>query len=228
MMGFSLWKQLKKRLRRGKRPGLQLAALLMGAAVACGSAIPVEAARAAAADKPAYSFDMRGAETPPKQSGAPRSVIETLRTSEEPLPVRLRSVYLCGEETRSLGLIGAKQAIALLQKHPGWTAVMDEDGAVVLEERIDDLSPACKESAVFGVDKDGNLSLFDGPPERNKVLRTFFQLDVNYMESSLPPGRLDALERGIRVTDVDEFNSVLSSFADYALEESRKVMKPTF
>ncbi|EXX85534.1 hypothetical protein BG53_08220, partial [Paenibacillus darwinianus] len=186
------------------------------------------AAGADAAAQRVYSSGVRSVEATAERSSTPQSVIETLRTSKDPLPVRLRRIYLCGEETRSLGVISAKRTISLLQEHPGWTAVMDPDGTVALEERIDDLSPACKESAVFGVDKEGNLSLFDGPPERNKVLRTFFQLDVTYMESSLPPGRIDALERGIRVTDVDEFNSVLSSFADYALEESRKVMKPTF
>ena len=104
----------------------------------------------------------------------------------------------------------------------------DEGGAVALEERIDDLSPACKESAVFGIDKAGNLSLFDGPPERNRVLRTFFQLDVNYMESSLPQDRIDALVRGIRISDVDEFNSVLSSFSDYAAPAGAKAMRPTY
>nr|WP_246427575.1 BofC C-terminal domain-containing protein [Paenibacillus phyllosphaerae] len=97
-----------------------------------------------------------------------------------------------------------------------------------MQQWIDDLSDACKESATFGVDKSGNLSLFDGPPKKEKVLRTFFQLDVNFMESSLPKEQVEQLTTGIRVTDKDEYNSVLSTFSDYAVGRSERVMKSTY
>ena len=47
-------------------------------------------------------------------------------------------------------------------------------------------------------------------------MRTFFQLDVGSMESSLPRDVIQRLEEGIRIQDMEEYNSVLSTFSDYA------------
>jgi forespore regulator of the sigma-K checkpoint len=58
------------------------------------------------------------------------------------------------------------------------------------------------------------------------VVRTFFQLDVRSLESSLSKERLHELAGGIRVSDKNEYNSVLSTYSDYALQKSRGVMKP--
>ena len=63
---------------------------------------------------------------------------------------------------------------------------------------------------------------------KQKVLRTFFQLDVHYMESSLPKERLNELVNGIRISDMDDYNSVLSTFSDFATDKSEKVMNPTY
>jgi forespore regulator of the sigma-K checkpoint len=201
-MGFSLWKELRRRLRRGMRPGgLRLAVVWLAAASACAVATAVPDAAAA---PQALNDDPADAR------------YEAVRSAGSPVDVTLRRSYVCGEETQPLGRMTAEQAIDLLRRHPDWRAVPAGAGAVILEERINDLSPACKESAVFGIDADGRLSLFDGPPERSKVLRTFYQLDVRHMETSLPRERYEALVRGIRVSDLDEYNSVLSSFSEYA------------
>jgi forespore regulator of the sigma-K checkpoint len=201
-MGFSLWKELRRRLRRGMRPGgLRLALWLAAAVCAVMTAVP----DAAAAAPQALGDD-----------AADERRYEAVRAAGSPVDVTLRRSFVCGEETQQLGSMTAEQAIDLLRRHPEWRAVSAGGGAVVMVERVNDLSPACKESAVFGIDADGRLSLFDGPPERSKVLRTFYQLNIRSMESSLPRERLDALVRGIRVSDLDEYNSVLSSFSEYA------------
>ncbi|XEC97692.1 BofC C-terminal domain-containing protein [Paenibacillus tarimensis] len=96
-------------------------------------------------------------------------------------------------------------------------------------ESFDELQEVWKKNAFFGLDKLGNLSLFDGPPADEKVIRTFFQLDVTYMESSLPKEQIDSLNRGIPVNDLAEYNSVLSTFSEFAYQpSSEKVMKPAY
>jgi len=203
-MGFSLWKELRRRLRRGMRPGgLRLAVWLAAAVCAAMTAVP-ETAEAAP-----QALNQKHDETDDRR-------YETVRAAGSPVDVTLRRSFVCGEETRRLGRMTAEQAIELLRRHPGWRAVAAGSGAVIMEERINDLSPACKESAVFGIDADGRLSLFDGPPERSKVLRTFYQLDVRHLETSLPKERFEALVRGIRVSDFDEYNSIVSSFSEFA------------
>nr|WP_238357384.1 BofC C-terminal domain-containing protein [Cohnella zeiphila] len=95
-----------------------------------------------------------------------------------------------------------------------------------MEETVDDFSPACGKSAYVGIDQVGNVSLYDGPPRKEKVLRTFFQLDVKSLESSMSKEKLKELADGIRVTDRDEFNSVMSTFSDYAREKTAEALKP--
>lgn len=86
------------------------------------------------------------------------------------------------------------------------------------------ISPAAAEKVdvYFGVDRDGQLVLFDGPPREERTIRTFFQLDIERMESSLPRSYVEQLKKGIRVADADEFNSVLSTLADFAKEPAER------
>jgi len=216
MMEFSLWKQIKKKLRRNKRPLLTLGSLLI--------AMLILANHVQAAPILMKMKSDLGEEAP----DAPvRSVIELLASETGPFTLKLRKVYLCGEEQQTLGSKTSIEVIAMMRENPGWTATLNQDGEVVLEQLVDDLSEHCKGRAYFSLDKTGKLSLFDGPPKKEKVLRTFFQLDIEYMESSLPKERVEQLSNGIRISDKDEYNSVLSTFSDFALERSEKVMSPS-
>jgi len=215
-MEFSLWKQLKKKLRRNKRPLLTLGSLLI--------AMLVFANHAQAAP---ILNNMRSDLDEEAPAAPVRSVIELLATETGPFNVQLRKVYLCGEEQQTLGSKTSTEVIAIMRDHPGWTAMLNQEGEVVLEQLVDDLSEHCKGRAYFSLDKTGKLSLFDGPPKKEKVLRTFFQIDIEYMESSLPKERLEQLSNGIRISDKDEYNSVLSTFSDFAVERSKKVMSPS-
>jgi hypothetical protein len=83
-----------------------------------------------------------------------------------------------------------------------------------------------KENTYFGLDDNGILSLFEGLPSDKKVIRSFFQLDVKHLESSLPRETIEQLYEGIKVTDLAEYNSVLSTFSDFATDISEEVMEP--
>lgn len=74
------------------------------------------------------------------------------------------------------------------------------------------------ENSYIGLDERGVLSLFDGPPLRDKVIRSFFQIDIEFLESSLPAEIVAQLYNGIRVTNITQYNSVLSTFSDYAVD----------
>ncbi|SFJ10020.1 forespore regulator of the sigma-K checkpoint [Paenibacillus sp. UNC496MF] len=217
MMTFNVWRKVKQKLRRGRRPMWQLACFWLAAGLLALSG-PQAGSAAAEPGAPAAAAE---------PDDGSRSVIGALSDMRATVTVKLRRVYICGEESETIGSLSSADALRMMKQHPEWTAMLDEQGAVVMEQRIDDLSDACKRSAYFGLDKLGRLSLFDGEPKKEKVMRTFFQLDVNYMESSLPRERIDELVKGIRVTDKDDFNSVLSTFSDYAVERTEKVMKRT-
>ncbi|MEK3882705.1 BofC C-terminal domain-containing protein [Paenibacillus sp. PL2-23] len=207
MMAFSLWKQLKRRLRRNRKPLWTLGGIalwLFGCLFATGATAHAE----------------------PNASSA---ISRYLESTNETVPVLLRRVYICGEETEALGPLKPDQVISLLREHSEWSSALDQDErTVMLTERIEDLSDHCKTHAYFGVDRKGNFTLFDGIPKEEKVMRTFFQLDIRYMESSLPKQQLDELNAGIRVSDMDEYNSVLSTYSDYAMERDEKAMNQAY
>jgi len=155
-----------------------------------------------------------------------RAFMQKLNASRGKKHVHVRITYVCGIEEQDLGKLTADGIYELMNKNPLWQGRLDKKGEVWLEQNVSDLSPTCKRQAYISMDANGNLTLFDGPPEEEKVMKTFFQLDVGSMESSLPEDVLKQLEQGIRVQDMDEFNSVLSTFSDYARDMAENVMKP--
>jgi forespore regulator of the sigma-K checkpoint len=126
--------------------------------------------------------------------------------------------YICGEETKQLGSMSGSEIYSMLKQQDRLKLVWGPDGQAIIEESIDDLSPACKGKVYFSMDAEGNLTLFEGNPDANKVLQTFFQIDVNYLESSLPREAVESLYEGIRISDYASYNSVLSTYAGYAVE----------
>jgi forespore regulator of the sigma-K checkpoint len=153
--------------------------------------------------------------------------LRKLRSSNDIHQVTLIKEYICGEEKQSLGNLNSNEIGALLDDHPTWKADVDDHGEVIFIESISDLSPMCKQKAYISMDMEGNLTMYEDSPKQEKVLKTFFQLDINSMESSLPEGVLEQLQSGIRIRDIDEYNSVISTFSDYAREHSENVMKRT-
>nr|WP_281069370.1 BofC C-terminal domain-containing protein [Paenibacillus shirakamiensis] len=141
------------------------------------------------------------------------------------MSVHLIKVYKCGEETQSLGRLKGSEIIDRLKQHPTWQGRIDQQGEVWLESPVNDLSEACKRRGYMGLDAEGNLSLFDGPPQDRNVIHTFFQMDMERIESSLPEKVVNQLKQGIRIQDVEEYNSVISTFSDYAKEQTQKVMQ---
>ena len=140
--------------------------------------------------------------------------------------VTLQRKFVCGSEEETLGVMNPEEITSLAAANPDWEFAFTEEQTVVFTEYVDDLSESCKLNSYFGLDKQGNLTLFEGPPKEERVVRTFFQLDIEHLESALPTTVVKQLREGIRVTDIAEYNSVLSTFSDYAIEETEKVMKP--
>ncbi|CAM4196552.1 BofC C-terminal domain-containing protein [Paenibacillus typhae] len=153
-------------------------------------------------------------------------LLETVRSEGISRVVHLKTVYVTGEEIQTLpGLKSPGQQKALIKDRPGWSGWISGEGDLWLEKRVNDLSPLTKQNAYIGVDEEGNLSLFKGRPEGEEVLKTFFQMDMGSMKSSLPEEVWKQLHDGIRVQDIEEYNSVLSTFSDYARDSAEQVMQ---
>lgn len=229
MFRFSLLKELKKRLRR-KRRWLLLGAWfllfgLFGAAAAVGWQMQPSASPA---DKPdrledhaAFSRNVADEPVDPQEE-----ILARIQNEKGKRPVVMEKNYVCGEESQQLGELDSAAIMRIHEEHPQALIAIADDGTVTFTEMVNDLSPQCKDNAFFGIDADGNLTLFDGLPQEDHVIKTFFQLNIRYLESSLPRETVEQLHKGIRVTDLAEYHSVLSTFSDYAVDETEKVMNP--
>lgn len=238
MIEFHLFKQLKKRIRRKRRPLWVLGSFVLVAFLTA-SSFAAGGEKAFAYSEQPIMFEAEDSKDAllkeeltyiPSEEGSNdtelQSFMQLLEEMEEPITVERRIIYVCGEEIYPLGKMTPDQLSALLQSHPDWSARLNQESkAVMLLQRVEDLSEHCKRNAYMGIDRNGFFSLFDGEPSKERVLRTFFQIDVRYMESSLPKHKLDELAQGIRISDIDEYNSVLSTYSDYAMETDGNVLR---
>jgi forespore regulator of the sigma-K checkpoint len=227
-MGFSnLMKRLKKRLRNKKR-WLALGSFLLIALAALlsssgdGGGMFPQGGRTGAVLQNSDP-GKTGLKTPAADRDEAAKSRDTEQAWQEiiaggkPREVLLVKSYVCGEETQKWGTKLPGDLIRYREKHPDIQASYGPNGEIFLTEKIDDLSPRCKQDAYFGLDKKGNLSLFDGLPSRDQVIRTFFQLNVELLKSGLPQETVTQLYNGIKIADLAEYNSVISTFADYAV-----------
>lgn len=153
-------------------------------------------------------------------------LLKTIVQSGLSRTVHFKVTYVSGEEIQTMpGERNPIQLKKIINEHPTWSGWISPEGDLWLERTVNDLSEVTKQEAYIGVDAFGNLTLFKGPPVQEKVLKTFFQMDMGSLKSSLPENIWRELHEGIRIQDIEEYNSVLSTFSDYALEASERVMQ---
>ncbi|GIP55515.1 BofC C-terminal domain-containing protein [Paenibacillus vini] len=222
---FHTKKQIRKRWRRMKRAVWTISACALVALMAWLGMLLSEQMEKLMTNEPLALETLGTLRDVQAQDDSQQEWLEELRETAQVRIVHLNKIYTCGEDRSVLGLMRPAEIAQLVKEHPTWDGRLGPGGDVWFDEHIQGLSEICNRDGYVGIDKEGNLSLFDGPPKQEKVIRTFFQLDVETMESALPTEVLQQLKNGIRIQDVEEYNSVLSTFSDFAVEESEKTMQ---
>jgi len=135
-----------------------------------------------------------------------------------PMKVTMVTHYVCGQDTT----VSKEDTLTINnipQKYPGWIIekVDQLTNEVKLKRNVAELAPDCKD-AYFGLSPDGHLILYKGGTKKKQVIETFFQIDIESLETGLPEEPIQQLEEGIPVHDLAEFNSVLSTFSEFTRE----------
>ncbi|PRA00787.1 MULTISPECIES: BofC C-terminal domain-containing protein [unclassified Paenibacillus] len=227
MNTFNFRKQFKRRWRRWKRTVWMTVALLAVTILAYSGLSISSAIERLLTTNFSEATSVMGPVTQETRSEQEiQALVEQLDSDPDHLTsVVLETQYICGVETEQLGKMARPQLKMLLAQHPEWDATVGTSDELHLKQRVDDLSSLCKQQAYISIDAVGNLNLYEGKPAKEKVIRTFFQLDVGTLESSLPEGVLDQLQQGIRIQDKDEYDSVISTFSDYAVDEDHHLIR---
>jgi len=101
----------------------------------------------------------------------------------------------------------------ILTKYSGFRLSKCNERDVFLSKKIDDLSPISKTAGIIGL-KDGNvLTLYNGNPKENKIIQTFFQIDINALEADAAK----KLNQGIRITNKNQYEMLLHSLSKIAI-----------
>lgn len=138
----------------------------------------------------------------------------TVQEVNGPLKVTviLERVYVDGEVSEEI----LKETILSMEdfwaQYEDWSLVHQDEEQVVFQQRIDDISPLLKTNGYFGLTEDGILTIFNGKPdESDKVIQSFFQIDVEKLESY----QHDLLKKGIKVGTKDEYINVIETYKTY-------------
>ncbi len=138
--------------------------------------------------------------------------IQEVKQSEErgPLEVEviLKTNYADGISTQQTVYETIWAMEDFWSEYADWQLVDQEEGRMVFERNIEDISPVSKKNGHFGLTEEGVLTIFDGSPSDEKVIQTFFQIDVGKLESS----RKQQLKSGIPIESWYQFEDVIQSF----------------
>lgn len=148
-------------------------------------------------------------------TGSSRSV----DVAGKPYKLVLTRTYLCGvrdEEHKPTSLTHLAETMV---DYKGWEIVSVDSSKMILMKREQDISPACKANGHFGISADGMLTLFHGLPSEQEVVQTFYRINTAKMEARLSKDDVENLKRGIRVRDLAEYNSILSTYGEFQLND---------
>ncbi|MEH7464256.1 BofC C-terminal domain-containing protein [Bacillus thuringiensis] len=132
---------------------------------------------------------------------------------EPQITIMLQRIYLDGEVSQEIFREEVVNLEKLLEQYKDWQLVDRDDVQIVLQQRIDDISPLLKTSGYFGVSKEGILQIFNGVPEKDNAIHSFFQIDMKKMESY----QCEQLKRGIRVKSKERFVKVMKDMEQYSM-----------
>ena len=138
--------------------------------------------------------------------------------AEQEIELVMITQYVVGEDVIEKRKEKYHSLEEIKERYPQWEIVEMKDNQMVLIRHMEDISPACKEKAYFGLSPDGYLTLYKGDDQGKEVIETFFRIDIKSLESALPQEPVEQLHQGIPIQDLAEFNSVLSTFSEYATE----------
>jgi forespore regulator of the sigma-K checkpoint len=132
---------------------------------------------------------------------------------KEPIQVEviLQRAYLDGEisEEKVIEIIWSMENF--WAKYEQWELIHTYHNGLVFRKQLDDISPLLKANGYFGITEDGTLSIFNGRPHQTNIIQSFFQLNIEKLESR----KHLELKKGIPIKTKDRYVNVLETFKPY-------------
>ncbi|WP_226526339.1 BofC C-terminal domain-containing protein [Metabacillus niabensis] len=136
-----------------------------------------------------------------------------------PLSVKvvLQRKYLDGEISEEVIQEKVTSLREIVEMYSDWQLLDHNRESIVFQREIDDISPLLKANGYFGITGEGIFSIFNGRPGSNDIIQSFFQIDVEKLESH----KHDELMEGIRIESKDQYLEVLKIYETYSKIEKK-------
>ncbi|WML45524.1 BofC C-terminal domain-containing protein [Neobacillus sp. PS3-40] len=140
-----------------------------------------------------------------------------LQQNGEPLYLKVvfERIYLDGEVSEEVVNESVSSLKEFWAKYDQWQLVDVNETKVTFRKNVDDISPLLKANGFFGVTHEGVLSIFNGKPERSRIIQSFFQIDIKKLESK----KQEELIHGIPIKTKDHYVEVLETFKPYSTND---------
>lgn len=126
--------------------------------------------------------------------------------------VILERHYLDGDRSEEV-VIEELTYSEIRKKYTDWSFVFANQDYIKFTKFVNDISPLLKSNGFFGITKDGTLSIFNGNPNEENVIHSFFQIDLGKLDTRSQ----EQLVKGIPVRTKEDFIQVLEAFKPYSL-----------
>lgn len=135
---------------------------------------------------------------------------------KEPLHLKviLKRSYLDGEVSEEMVNETCWSLENFWAKYDQWQLTGIDQSKLVFRKNIDDISPLLKANGYFGITHDGVLTIFNGRPDRYRIIQSFFQIDIKKLESK----KQEELLHGIPIKTKDRYVEVLETFKPYSIK----------
>lgn len=94
--------------------------------------------------------------------------------------------------------------------YEGWMVEEQELDRVVFQRQVEDISPLTKHQGYFGLTESGELAVFQGIPNKGKVIESFKPIPIKPLESK---GERE-LKSGIKIKDYRHFEQVVRQYSE--------------
>lgn len=145
-----------------------------------------------------------------------RPVMATFQVGNpKTVKVILARIYLDGEVSEEI----VEETILSMEdfwaEYADWDLIDLNEAQVVFQQKVDDISPLLKINGYFGVSAEGTLNIYEGKPSEEKVIQSFFQINLKKLKSH----QQRELQDGIPVLSRDRYEEVLKMYKKYAKHE---------
>ncbi|MFA8439676.1 BofC C-terminal domain-containing protein [Pueribacillus sp. YX66] len=142
---------------------------------------------------------------------SPFAHLSKAKNVADQVEVHLVREYLDGERSIEVVNETVNSISDIFLIYQGWELVDHNDHYVKLYKKIQDISPLLKTNGYFGLSGNGILTIYDGKPSDEKAIQSFYQLDIDKLESNL----INKLKMGIPIKTKNDFVTVITKLKRY-------------